>query len=193
MCGTWFLGDGVWEQDKSLLHSRQDFPLLCHPEGHKWARRFWGLHDSPGLHTLHHTQRETAWKWVVFLCCHLLFNLLPNDGLQLSELGQVNLWMGVGTMSLRRHCITQLSCPSGTLGPQDSPRSHWLWSQVWWGGQREQRDCPLTPSRGNHSTFVAINEFKLEQFYKLAFTNKPLRPWTPLLCSWHWFMIIKTF
>lgn len=54
-----------------------------------------------------------------------LFNLFPNDMLQLLELDQVNLWMGVGMMSLRWHCITQLSCPlraaMGTLGPQDWP------------------------------------------------------------------------
>lgn len=57
-------GDGVREQNKGLLHSRQDFPLLRHTEGHQRARRCRGLYDTPGLHPLHHTQWETAWEWV---------------------------------------------------------------------------------------------------------------------------------
>lgn len=41
-----------------------------------------------------------------------LFNPLPNDMLQLSELDQVNPQVGsVGMMSLSLHCITQLSSP----------------------------------------------------------------------------------
>lgn len=120
--GPWFLGDGVWEQDKSLLHSRQDFPLLRHPEGYKWAWRFWGLHDSPGLHTLHHTQRKTARKWVPFFFCHLYWSHCPVacSGCQ-SQISQVSR---AGMMLLSWHSITQLtpfSAEQGTLGAQDLP------------------------------------------------------------------------
>lgn len=108
-----FLGDGVWEQDKSLLHSRQDFPLLRHPEGHKRARRFRGLHDSPGLHTIHHTQRETAWKWVP-----VFFSACSSCQRQISQVNRA------GAMSLNWHSMTQLtpfSAEQGTLGTQDVP------------------------------------------------------------------------
>lgn len=113
--GPWFLGDGVWEQDKSLLHSWQDFSLLRHPEGYKWARRFWGLHDSPGLHTLHHTQRETAWKWVPFF--------FPDTFIQVVGQWHASV-VKVRTMLLRWCSIAQLthfSAKKGTLGTQDLP------------------------------------------------------------------------
>ena len=57
-------GYGVWKQDQGVLHPGQDLPLFCDSEGHRRARRPWGVHDPAGLCALHHPQREAAWEWV---------------------------------------------------------------------------------------------------------------------------------
>ncbi|XP_068875012.1 calcium uptake protein 1, mitochondrial isoform X5 [Aphelocoma coerulescens] len=53
-------GDGIREQDQSLLHARQNLQILCHAEGHQRARRVRGFHDPAGFREIHHPQRETA-------------------------------------------------------------------------------------------------------------------------------------
>lgn len=183
-CGTCFLGDGVWEQDKSLFHSRQDFPLLCHPEGNKWAWWFWGLHDSPGLHTLHHTQRETARKWVPFCFWHLYLICCPVACSSCQDwISQVS---SAGFMSLSWHSITQLrplQHSNGDIGHTGLAGFQCITNASdcnlkYDRGSGEQQDCPVTLSSGNRSpaVAVAINGLNLERFYKLAFINAPFRP-----------------